>query len=134
MTKKSRQGLRRFRVEVRSWGNYVEQIAELKRVLAKKPRTLQIRNHRHRRDPGGQRVAIPHGVDGTLTEDAGRHECAFHSSGRLVAALVAGRQPDDSRRRATLFSPYHVVRGRRGASEWSSSRRRACVSGLVFDD
>ena len=40
MTKKSR--LRRFRVEVRSWGNYVEQIAELKRVLAKKPRTLQI--------------------------------------------------------------------------------------------
>src|ERR1051326_9022053 len=42
MTKKSRQGLRRFRVEVRSWGNYVEQVAELKRVLAKKPRTLQI--------------------------------------------------------------------------------------------
>jgi hypothetical protein len=42
MTKKSRQGLRRFRVEVRSWGNYVEQIADLKRVLAKKPRTLQI--------------------------------------------------------------------------------------------
>ena len=42
MTKRSRQGLRRFRVEVRSWGNYVEQIAELKRVLAKKPRTLQI--------------------------------------------------------------------------------------------
>lgn len=40
MTKKSR--LRRFRVEVRSWGNYVEQIAELKRALAKKPRTLQI--------------------------------------------------------------------------------------------
>ncbi len=40
MTKKSR--LRRFRVEVRSWGNYVEQIAELKRLLAKKPRTLQI--------------------------------------------------------------------------------------------
>jgi hypothetical protein len=29
-------------VEVGSWGNYVEQIAELKRVLAKKPRTLQI--------------------------------------------------------------------------------------------
>jgi hypothetical protein len=42
MKKKSRQGLRRFRVEVRSWGNYVEQTAELKRVLAKKPRTLQI--------------------------------------------------------------------------------------------
>ena len=42
MTKKSRQGLRRLRVEVRSWGNYVEQIAELKRLLAKKPRTLQI--------------------------------------------------------------------------------------------
>ena len=42
MTKKSRQGLRRFRVEARSWGNYVEQVAELKRVLAKKPRTLQI--------------------------------------------------------------------------------------------
>ena len=40
MTKKSR--LRRFRVEVRSWGNYVEQVAELKRVLAKNPRTLQI--------------------------------------------------------------------------------------------
>ena len=42
MTKKSRQGRRRFRVEVRSWGNYVEQIAELKRLLAKEPRTLQI--------------------------------------------------------------------------------------------
>lgn len=42
MTKKSRKGLRRFRVEVRCWGNYVEQIAELKRLLAKKPRALQI--------------------------------------------------------------------------------------------
>jgi hypothetical protein len=42
MTKKSKQGLRRFRVEVRCWGNYVEQIAELKRALARKPRTLQI--------------------------------------------------------------------------------------------
>ena len=42
MTKKSRQGRRRFRVEVRSWGNYVEQVAEFKRVLARKPRTLQI--------------------------------------------------------------------------------------------
>jgi len=29
-------------VEVRSWGNYVERIAELERALAKKPRTLQI--------------------------------------------------------------------------------------------
>ena len=42
MKKRSRQGLRRFRVEVRSWGNYVERIADLERALAKKPRTLQI--------------------------------------------------------------------------------------------
>ena len=42
MKTRSRPAFRRFRVEVRSWGNYVEQIAELKRVLAKKPRTLQI--------------------------------------------------------------------------------------------
>jgi hypothetical protein len=42
MKKKSRQGLRRFPVEVRSWGNYVERVAELKRVLAKRPRSLQI--------------------------------------------------------------------------------------------
>ena len=42
MKKKSRQGLRRFRVEVRSWGNYVERIADLERALAKKPRTLRI--------------------------------------------------------------------------------------------
>jgi hypothetical protein len=42
MKKRSRQGLRRFRVEVQSWGNYVERIAELERALAKKPRTLQI--------------------------------------------------------------------------------------------
>jgi len=42
MKKRSRQGLRRFRVEVRSWGNYVERIAELERALAKKPRVLQI--------------------------------------------------------------------------------------------
>ena len=42
MKKRSRQGLRRFRVEVRSWGNYVERISELERALAKKPRTLQI--------------------------------------------------------------------------------------------
>lgn len=42
MKKKSRQGLRRFQVEVRSWGNYVERIAELERALAKKPRVLQI--------------------------------------------------------------------------------------------
>lgn len=42
MKKKSRQGLRRFTVDVRSWGNYVERIADLERVLAKKPRTVQI--------------------------------------------------------------------------------------------
>src|ERR1041385_6824067 len=42
MKKRSRQGLRRFRVEARFWGNYVERIAELERVLTKKPRTLQI--------------------------------------------------------------------------------------------
>lgn len=42
MTKRSRQGLRRFPVEVRYWGNYIERIAELERVLAKKPATLQI--------------------------------------------------------------------------------------------
>jgi hypothetical protein len=42
MKKRSRQGFRRFRVEVRSWGNYVERIADLERALAKKPRTLQI--------------------------------------------------------------------------------------------
>jgi len=42
MKKRSRQGLRRFQVEVRSWGNYVERIADLERALAKKPRTLQI--------------------------------------------------------------------------------------------
>jgi hypothetical protein len=42
MKKKSRQGLRRFQVEVRSWGNYAERIAELERALAKKPRVLRI--------------------------------------------------------------------------------------------
>ena len=42
MKKRSGQGLRRFRVEVWSYGNYVERIAELERVLAKKPRKLQI--------------------------------------------------------------------------------------------
>ena len=42
MKKRSRQGLRRFRVEVRSWGNYVERIADLERTLAKKPRVLRI--------------------------------------------------------------------------------------------
>jgi len=42
MKRRSRQGLRRFRVEVWSYGNYVERIAELERALAKKPRVLQI--------------------------------------------------------------------------------------------
>jgi hypothetical protein len=42
MKRKSRQGLRRFQVEVRSWGNYVERVAELERLLAKRPRTLKI--------------------------------------------------------------------------------------------
>jgi hypothetical protein len=42
MKKKSRPALRRFKVEVRSWGNYVERIADLERALAKKPGTLQI--------------------------------------------------------------------------------------------
>lgn len=42
MKKRSRQGLRRFRVEVQSWTDYVERIAELERVLAKKPRELHI--------------------------------------------------------------------------------------------
>jgi hypothetical protein len=42
MKERSRQGLRRFKVEVRSWGSYVERIAEFERALAKKPRELQI--------------------------------------------------------------------------------------------
>ena len=42
MKKRSRQGLRRFQVEVSSYGNYVERIADLERALAKKPRVLQI--------------------------------------------------------------------------------------------
>src|SRR5258706_9437803 len=42
MKKRSRQGLRRFRVEVWSYGNYVERIAEFERALAKNPRVLQI--------------------------------------------------------------------------------------------
>src|SRR5262245_7025111 len=42
MKKRSRQGLRRFQVEVKSWGNYVERIRELERALAKRPRVLQI--------------------------------------------------------------------------------------------
>src|SRR5437867_11194587 len=42
MKKRSRQGLRRFRVEVCSYGNYVERIAEFERALLKKPRVLQI--------------------------------------------------------------------------------------------
>jgi len=44
MKKRSRQGLRRFRVEVWSYGNsyYIERIAELERALAKKPGVLHI--------------------------------------------------------------------------------------------
>jgi hypothetical protein len=42
MKRLSRQGLRRFRVEVSSYGNYVERIAELERALARKPRVLHI--------------------------------------------------------------------------------------------
>jgi hypothetical protein len=44
MKNRSRPGLRRFLVEVLSYGNsyYIERIAELERVLAKKPRELQI--------------------------------------------------------------------------------------------
>src|SRR5438477_2473788 len=42
MKTRSRQGLRRFQVEVWSYGNYVERIADLERALAKKPRVLRI--------------------------------------------------------------------------------------------
>lgn len=42
MKKRSRQGLCRFQVEVSSYGNFVERIAELERALAKKPRVLHI--------------------------------------------------------------------------------------------
>ena len=42
MKKRSRQGPRRFQVEVWSYGNYVERIADLKRALAKKPRVLYL--------------------------------------------------------------------------------------------
>jgi hypothetical protein len=42
MKKRSRQGLRRFLVEVQSWGTYLERITELERTLAKKPRVLRI--------------------------------------------------------------------------------------------
>src|SRR5688500_257855 len=42
MKNRSRQGLRRFQVEVSSYGNYVDRIIELERALAKKPRILRI--------------------------------------------------------------------------------------------
>src|SRR5687768_16343652 len=42
MKKRSRQGLHRFRVEVCSFRDYVDRIAELERLLTKKPRALQI--------------------------------------------------------------------------------------------
>jgi hypothetical protein len=42
MKKKCMQGLRRFPVEVRFWGSYVEQLDELEQALARKPRALQI--------------------------------------------------------------------------------------------
>jgi hypothetical protein len=42
MKKELRRGLRRFRVEVSSWTDYVERIDELERALAKKPRELHI--------------------------------------------------------------------------------------------
>jgi len=44
MKERSRQGLRRFQVEVWSYGNsyYIERIAELERALAKKPGVLHI--------------------------------------------------------------------------------------------
>jgi hypothetical protein len=42
MKRELRRGLRRFRVEVSSWTDYVERIAELERALAKKPRALHI--------------------------------------------------------------------------------------------
>src|SRR6266480_5574854 len=42
MKQRSRQGLRRFQVEVSSYGNYVERLAELERALAKKPKVLHI--------------------------------------------------------------------------------------------
>ena len=42
MKKRSRRGLRHFQVEVSSYGNYVERIAELERALAKKPKVLHI--------------------------------------------------------------------------------------------
>src|SRR5438876_9820135 len=42
MKTRSKQGFRRFQVEVWSYGNYVERIADLKRALAKKPRVLRI--------------------------------------------------------------------------------------------
>src|SRR5205814_9822906 len=42
MKTRSRQSLRRFQVEVWSYGNYVERIADLERALAKKPRVLRI--------------------------------------------------------------------------------------------
>src|SRR5438093_5174023 len=42
MKTRSRQGLRRFQVEVWSYGNYVERIADLERALLKKPRVLRL--------------------------------------------------------------------------------------------
>jgi hypothetical protein len=42
MKTRLKQGLRRFQVEVWSYGNYVERIAEFERALAKQPRVLRI--------------------------------------------------------------------------------------------
>jgi len=42
MKNRSRRDLHRFRVEVSSYGNYIDRIAELERALAKKPRVLHL--------------------------------------------------------------------------------------------
>ena len=98
MKGQSRQGLRRFQVEVWSYGNsyYIERIAELERVLARKPRALQIKIVGTGEISGGRRLAIPRGINGTFAQDANCHPCMFEPAGGLGAALAAGRLSNDS--------------------------------------
>src|SRR5437660_2518527 len=119
MKTRSRQGLRRFQVEVWSYGNYVERIADLKRALAKKPRVLRIEIVGTGEIPADVALRFRSVIDGALAKNANCHQHAFQPARWLGAALAVGRQPDDSGRCATLFSPHQSVRRRRGAGEWS---------------
>jgi hypothetical protein len=91
MKAQSRKGRRHFELQVLSWHLLLHRSdPQVGSGARTKAASNSDRPDRRRRDSGGFRASDPFGLDGSLAENAGHHECPLQSAGWLRAGLAAG--------------------------------------------